>query len=146
MSPAIPQPPQVADNIFYRVPYAETDQMGRVYYGNYLTWFERGRTELLRESGFPYRVLEERDIWLPVRHCEVRYYGAAKYDDEVRLCSWVSQVRRASVTITTNVYRQPEDELITTGSVELVCTKPNGKPQPFPEDLQKALTAFLAAE
>src|SRR5262245_36376771 len=57
-----------------RVRYADTDQMGVVYYANYLVWFEVGRTEWLREAGWNYRDMEETGVSLPVieAHCEYR--------------------------------------------------------------------------
>lgn len=146
MSPAIAVPPACANSFTYRVSYAETDQMGRVYYGNYLTWFERGRTELLRAAGYPYRALEERHIWLPVRQCQSRYLGYAVYDDEVRLCTWIAERSRARVTFVTHVYRLPEEGLITIGTVELACVSPAGRPQQFPDDIAAALDRFLATE
>ena len=56
----------------YRVPYADTDQMGVVYYANYFEYFERGRTEMLRSVGAPYSVLEQEGAFLPVieAHCD----------------------------------------------------------------------------
>ncbi|MBQ6471031.1 MAG: acyl-CoA thioesterase [Victivallales bacterium] len=67
--------------VLYRVPYADTDQMGFVYYGNYLTYFERSRNELMRTAGFPYTRLEALGIGLPVVEAGVRYRRPARYDD-----------------------------------------------------------------
>ena len=65
----------------YRVPYADTDQMGVVYYANYLEYFERGRTEMFRASGMPYSALEKEGIFLPVVEAYCNYLGSARYDD-----------------------------------------------------------------
>lgn len=65
----------------YRVPYADTDQMGFVYYGNYLTFFERSRNELMRANGFTYKELEKLGIGLPVVEANIKYHRPAKYDD-----------------------------------------------------------------
>ena len=68
--------------IEYRVPYADTDQMGVVYYGNYLTLFERARNELMRGSGFTYARMEtEGGAMLPVVEAHVDYHAPARYDD-----------------------------------------------------------------
>ena len=69
----------------YRVPYADTDQMGFVYYGNYLTYFERSRNELMRSAGFTYKRLEELGLGLPVIEAKVNYRRPAKYDDVIRI-------------------------------------------------------------
>ena len=67
-----------------RVRYAETDQMGIVYYANYLVWFEIGRVELLRSLGLAYSQLEtEHECILPVVEASCRYRSPAKYDDEI---------------------------------------------------------------
>lgn len=65
----------------HRVTYSETDQMGFVYYANYLVYFEIGRTELCRASGLPYRELEEMGYFLPVIEASCRYNAPARYDD-----------------------------------------------------------------
>ncbi|GAB4324146.1 MAG: hypothetical protein Kow0059_19640 [Candidatus Sumerlaeia bacterium] len=68
----------------HRVLYAEVDQMGWVYYGNYFAWFEGGRGELLRRFGMTYRRVEEEwGLALPVTHCEATYHHGARYDDLV---------------------------------------------------------------
>ena len=67
-----------------RVRYAETDQMGIVYYANYLVWFEIGRVELLRSLGLAYSQLEtEHECILPVVEASCRYRAPARYDDEI---------------------------------------------------------------
>ena len=67
-----------------RVRYAETDQMGIVYYANYLVWFELGRVELLRSLGLAYSQLEkEHECILPVVEATCRYRSPARYDDEI---------------------------------------------------------------
>jgi len=80
----------------YRVPYADTDQMGVVYYANYLVYFERARTELLRLIGLPYREMERRGYGLPVIEAHVEYKSSAGYDDELSITgqlTWAKGVR-----------------------------------------------------
>lgn len=72
----------------YRVPYADTDQMGVVYYGNYLTIFERARNELMRACGYPYRQCEAEGWALPVVHAEANYRKPARYDDLLEVSAW----------------------------------------------------------
>ena len=74
--------PERAIRMDYRVPYADTDMMGYVYYGNYLTLFERSRNELMRETGFTYARMEtEGGAMLPVVEAHVDYHAPARYDD-----------------------------------------------------------------
>src|ERR1700734_2405752 len=84
MSKGTHHPPAVSEARI-RVRYAETDQMGVVYHANYFVWFEVGRTELLRASGWSYREMEAEGIGLPVveAHCDSRQ--PARYDDELEV-------------------------------------------------------------
>lgn len=90
-----------------RVRYQETDQMGVVFHGNYVTWFEIGRTEWVRSLGVTYRDIEEKGLLFPVIDLAVSYVLPAKYDDMVMICTrmkhltplrmeFESQVRRVS--------------------------------------------------
>src|SRR5687768_17754441 len=67
------------------VRYAETDMMGVVYHGNYLPWFEVGRTTLLKELGLPYRQLEADGYRLPVLEVSAKYLRPAVYDDTITI-------------------------------------------------------------
>jgi len=68
-----------------RVRYAETDNMGVVYYANYLVWFEVGRTDLLRHAGWSYREMEQEGFSLPVIEAHCAYSQPARYDDNVEV-------------------------------------------------------------
>ena len=68
-----------------RVRYADTDQMGVVYYANYLVWFEVARTEWLRDGGWSYREMEADGIALPVIEAHCEYRQPARYDDEIEI-------------------------------------------------------------
>jgi acyl-CoA thioester hydrolase len=81
-----------------RVRYAETDQMGVVYYANYFVWFEIGRVELMRALGFEYRELEEQDqCYLPVVEANCRYKAPARYDDVLTLETRVLNQRTSMI-------------------------------------------------
>ncbi|MFC4812537.1 acyl-CoA thioesterase [Paenibacillus sp. GCM10023250] len=70
-----------------RVRYQESDQMGVVFYGNYATWFEIGRTELVRSLGIPYNDIEKQGMLLPVVDLDCAYISPARYDDCVLVCT-----------------------------------------------------------
>jgi acyl-CoA thioester hydrolase len=81
-----------------RVRYAETDQMGVVYYANFFVWFEVGRVELLRQLGFHYKQMEiEDDCRIPVVEANCRYKSPARYDDELLLETRVLALRRSVI-------------------------------------------------
>ena len=64
-----------------RVRYGETDQMGIVWHGNYLLYFEEARTEALRAAGWSYRALEEEGVMMPLVSVGLEYHRSARYDD-----------------------------------------------------------------
>ena len=75
-----------------RVRYAETDQMGVVYYANYLVWMEVGRVDLCKACGFNYRDMEIDDgIFLAVAEAHCRYQSPARFDDEVIVKTWIEK-------------------------------------------------------
>lgn len=75
-----------------RVRYAETDQMGIVYYGNYATFLEVGRVEAIRTLGYSYKELEESGILMPVVDMHIKYLRPAKYDDLLTIKSQVREM------------------------------------------------------
>jgi len=117
--------------------------MGRVYYANYFVFFERARTDMLRAMGFPYSDLEARGCFLPVRGCDARYRGYARFDDELELLTWVSRLRRATITFVTAVRRKGEEQVLVQGTVELACISEAGKPAPLPEVVLSSLGPFV---
>lgn len=102
-----------------RVRYAETDQMGYVYYGNYAQYYEVGRVEAMRSLGFSYKEMEERGILMPVINLNVNYKKPALYDDEVRIVTMVKTLPNVRITFDYECYNQL-NELLNTGSVTLV--------------------------
>ena len=99
----------------YRVPYADTDQMGVVYYGNYLALFERARNELMRALGYTYKECEADGIMLPVVHAEVDYRRPAKYDDLLEIAAWVQAQKGVRIEIACEIRRKGEEQLLVSG-------------------------------
>src|SRR5438270_6956730 len=112
--------PGVISSITLRVNYSETDQMGVVYHANYLIWFDRARTELMRETGVAYKELEQQGVYLAVSEVDVRFRAAARYDDLVRVRCWVREVESRRVTFGYAVERAATAELLATGETALV--------------------------
>ena len=118
----------------YRVPYADTDQMGVVYYGNYLALFERARNELMRACGYTYKECEAEGFMLPVVHAEVDYRRPAKYDDLLEIAAWVQARKGVRIEIACEVRRKGEDQVLVSGFTRhaFVSTK-DFRPCPPPQ-------------
>ena len=123
------------------VRYAETDQMGIVYYANYLVWFEAARTDFLKSIGIPYRELEKSGIFLPVAEAFCKYLSPAYYEDEIIVETYLSKIGNASIEISYKVKR--EDKVIATGYTKHACTNKEGKIQRIPENIKEKLKEYL---
>jgi acyl-CoA thioester hydrolase len=137
-APAIDQSggPEAVSRV--RVRYAETDQMGVAYYGNYLTWFEVGRTDLLRELGESYREMEENDrIRLPVVEAQCRYHKPALYDDVIEIRTRASRPSRAQIRFDYELVRGEDGVRVATGSTLHVATSHEGRLCRLPKRLQE---------
>ncbi|MFH1144354.1 MAG: thioesterase family protein [Candidatus Eisenbacteria bacterium] len=89
---------------FLRVRYSETDRMSLAYNAHYLTWFELGRTELMRCSGMSYKEVEERGILLPLVEATLKLRAAIIYDDVIRVEAWISRIRSRAVSFSYAIY------------------------------------------
>ena len=131
-----------------RVRYAETDQMGIVYYANYLVWFEIGRVEVLRNLGLTYHELEtQHKLILPVVEATCRYRAPARYDDEILIESRPSLLRGSVLKFAYRIFREARDgeerKLLAEGeTVHVVCDE-NLQRMPLPEEYAKALKAMM---
>lgn len=129
-----------------RVRYAETDKMAVVYYGNYFTWFEVGRTDVCRQCGFSYRDMEvERDAFLMVTAAECRYRSPARYDDDVVIRTRVAAYARRTIAFDYEVVRAGTGELLAEGSTAHVVTSASGRVKSFPEAEAALMLARLNA-
>jgi acyl-CoA thioester hydrolase len=117
-----------------RVRYAETDQMGVVYYANYMVWFEIGRTDFCRQHGFAYREMEEQaGRYIIVAEARCRYKAPARYDDEILVRTCLKQIRRRVVVFGYEIYRQATDEILAEGETVHVITDRDGRPCALPD-------------
>jgi acyl-CoA thioester hydrolase len=124
----------------FRVRYAETDQMGVVYYANYFIWFEVGRTDFCRQRGFAYRDMEKEDgLCIIVAEARCRYKAPARYDDEIEVRTCLKAVRRRVLVFDYEVYRMADDELLAEGETVHVITDLNGRPRALPEKYRELL-------
>jgi acyl-CoA thioester hydrolase len=134
-----------------RVRYAETDQMGIVYYANYLVWFEIGRVELLRSLGLAYSQLEiEHQCILPVVEATCRYRSPARYDDCILIETRPSLLRGAVLKFAYRILRKAAEgdahTLLAEGeTVHVVCDDQLNK-KPLPEKYAAALRSMMAGD
>jgi acyl-CoA thioester hydrolase len=121
------------------VRYAETDQMGIVYYANYLVWFEVGRTDLLRESGWTYRDMEHDGFTLPVIESHCQYREPACYDDELEIQTTGSLESPVRVRFNYRVVRVEDRALLASGHTVHAALDRQRKPRRLPERVQAIL-------
>ena len=124
----------------FRVRYADTDQMGMAYYGNYLRWFEVGRAEMLRARGMSYREVEAAGIRLPVVEARCRYVRPARYDDLLVIATRLARLGRATVRFEYEVRREGEDDLLAEGMTEHCFLDAAGRPVRAPAFLVELMT------
>jgi len=111
-----------------RVRYADTDQMGVVYHGRYLEWFEAARTEMLRDAGLPYKELEAGGYALPVIEVLCRYQRPVHYDDCVVIHTRLAEVNRLKLKLEYRLFVQ-EDPALRIEAMTVHCfVNPNGQP------------------
>lgn len=122
-----------------RVRYAETDQMGIAWHGEYLAWFEVGRTDLLRGCGCTYRELEAQGLRLPVIEVRARYLRPALYDDVLEIHTRLTGVGGARVSFDYEVRREGTEGPLATGSTSHAAIDLRGRPRRIPEDLRRRL-------
>jgi acyl-CoA thioester hydrolase len=121
---------------FVRVPYAHTDQMGFVYYANYLIYFEMARAEMLREVGLPYAELEKQGVFLPVLEAHCEYKSPAHFDDRLEISS---QCLIQGVRLRVDYKVTRGNELIVTGHTVHVCVSEKLKIMRPPKSLWKLI-------
>jgi acyl-CoA thioester hydrolase len=122
-----------------RVRYAESDQMGVVYHANYLVWCEIGRTDFIRHFGVSYAELERRGVTLAVSEASIRYQGAARYDDPIRVETRLVDVRSRAVVFAYEITHAGTGERLATARTSLVSLDPEGRPHALPAEFRAHL-------
>ena len=126
-----------------RVRYAETDQMGVAYNAHYLTWFEVGRTEFMREIGVTYHETEKDGYFLPVSGAGIQFLKPALYDDVLTVRTHISEKPGARLKLSYEILRG--GEVISTGFTEHVFTDRGMAPKRPPKGLRNQLMALWQA-
>lgn len=129
-----------------RVRYGDTDQMGWVYYGNYLRWFEIGRAEMMRSLGRSYRDVEESDgVLLPVLDARCRYFHGARYDELVTIETGVLDVGRATLRFGYRILGE-DGTRCALGYTQHCVVDRDAKPMRPPAELSRLLRAAPAVD
>lgn len=114
--------------------------MGVVYHTNYLVWCEIGRTELLRAvTGMSYARLEEQGIALAVAELSIRYHGAARYDNLIRVHTTLTESRSRSITFEYRITNAETGERLASARTVLISLDPRGRPVKLPDSLRRQL-------
>ena len=121
-----------------RIRYKDTDRLGVVYYGNYLTFFEVGRAELMRSLGMPYSKLEAEGLSLVVTEAAAKYHGNVGYDALVAVKTAISEARGARVRFEYKV-RSEEGSLLVTGHTVHACVNSGKRPCRIPPEVKALL-------
>ncbi len=123
-----------------RVYYEDTDAGGVVFYANYLKFYERARTEMLRNMGFEQdKLMTEESVIFVVRSVQIDYIKPAKFNELLDVSAEVSLLKSASLTFTQQITRQ--GELLNTASIRIACLDAKTmRPKFIPDLLKTALT------
>jgi acyl-CoA thioester hydrolase len=121
-----------------RIRYKDTDRIGVVYYGNYLTFFEIGRSEYMRELGFPYSKLESEGFSLVVTEATAKYHANVGYDSIIKVKTAITEVRKVRVRFDYEVLSEENLRLVTGHTVH-ACMNLNHKPVKIPPEMMRIM-------
>lgn len=134
-----PSPP-LREVAVVRVIYGDTDQMGMVYYANYLRYFEVARNEYLRSAGADYRAFEQtHGLYLPVVDVHAAYKRPARYDDELCILAGLALLGAASARFDYEIRRRGDGEQLVTGHTLHACITAEGRVVRIPPAMRAAL-------
>ena len=122
-----------------RVRYAETDQMGVVYYANYFVWFEVGRTDWLRQTGWSYREMEQDGITLPVIEAHCHYRQPARYDDEIEIRTRATLLSPVRIRFDYELAREGDEIPCAAGHTVHAAVDSGGRPRRLPARVRQML-------
>lgn len=128
----------------FAVRYAETDGQRVVYHGNYVVWFEVGRTHYCEEAGYPYARMEREGTFIVVVHLAATYRRAAKYGDVVAVRTRFGGVTSRGCSFHYRVLL-PSGEIAAEGETTHLFTDASGRPCRVPDGVRAAFRAFAGA-
>ncbi|MEM9338408.1 MAG: thioesterase family protein [Bacteroidota bacterium] len=126
-----------------RVRYADTDQMGYVYYGNYAAFYEVARVEAFRSLGFSYKQLEETGVMMPVLEMKCRYLLPARYDDLLTIRVSIPELPKVRIKYEYEVYNEAGVHLNSGETTLAFVDMKSGRPQRIPTVMSELLSGYF---
>ncbi len=127
------------DRTSFHVRYAETDAMGIVHHSTYIVWFEEGRSNYMRSIGFPYSDVERMGYYFTVVEVQARYLVPARYDERVRVETFLAELQSRGLTFGYRVFRERDNTLLVEGWSRHVCIDQGGRPRRIPDAIRQHL-------
>ena len=124
----------------FRVRYAETDQMGVVYYANYLVWMEVGRTDYCKSLGFDYRDMEKEGAYMAVAEATCRYVSPARYDNAILVQTRLDRVNRKIVAFSYSILNEETGKVLAVGKTVHITMSTDHKSRSLPARYFELLT------
>lgn len=125
-----------------RIRYAETDQMGYVYYGNYAMFYEVGRVEALRQLGFTYKALEDMGVMMPVLDLHCKFHKPVLYDDLLTIKTTIPELPTVKMKFTYEITNE-KSELVNYGETTLAfVNKSTGRPMRIPDVMRELFEQY----
>lgn len=125
----------VLNEISFRIRYAETDQMGVVYHGNYAQYLEMGRVEWLRSLGYSYKSMEESGVMLPVISLQMKFKKPAVYDDLITVETRLKKMPSVRIEFDFTIYNESKEVLVEATTVLVFMDMKTKKPIKCPDYL-----------
>ncbi len=126
-----------------RVRYADTDQMGYMYYGNYATFFEVARTEMLRSLGMTYKSMESDGVMMPVLEMKSKYFKPARYDENIRIKVTIEQKPGVRIIFKYDLYNENNEHIHQAETTLVFVDIQKNKPCMAPQNFMKKISAFF---
>jgi len=126
-----------------RVTYSECTIGNHVYYSRYLDLLEEARGEFFRALGITFQQLHERGFVFPVIEAKLRYKGAARYDDVLRIEMWLTELERVRLNFGCRILDEKQKLLVEANTLH-ACTSADDKLQRVPDELVEKLQRYLA--
>lgn len=122
-----------------RTRYAETDQMGVVYYGNYPQYLELGRVEWLRSIGFTYKAMEEEGVMMPVVSLQIQYKKPALYDELITIRTKLKELPSTKIEFDYEILNERGELLSTANTILVFVDAKTFRPVRCPEKVLKLI-------
>ena len=129
----------IAGHCRLRVRYSDTDAMAVAHHSRHLSWFEVGRTELMRSAGSSYASLEHTGLRLPLIEAQVSYLAPIRYDEVIEIATTVSQRKGARLAFSYEIRTVADGSVVATGSTRHALVDSHFRPVRFPDALSRIL-------